>query len=77
MTTITSRAMIDKIITKNGRYHPDDPLIIKIVRYVSRSNEVCYGCIYQGYPLDYYKASEFVRNPTTEWEHESIKKPGS
>lgn len=75
MPTINSRDTIDKIVAKNGQYHPDDPLIVKIVRYINMGGEVTYGVIYVGYPLDYYKETEYIRKPTTFWEHSSIKQP--
>jgi hypothetical protein len=64
MATIDSKEIVDRIIANNGRYDEDDPLVVMIVQYRNVfGSHPSYGLVYEGEPLDKYKASEYVRDP--------------
>ena len=75
MSTINDEKIVNQIIEGNGIYPGDEDMpIVKIVKYQNRFNgKDAYGLIYKGDRLDMYQETEFVNNPQTIWEHESVK----
>lgn len=58
-----SKKIADDVIA--GKYADDQP--VKIVKYTNAWGDEAYGLICAGQPLDRYRASEFVRNPSVYW----------
>jgi hypothetical protein len=63
MSTV-SKSIADDVIA--GKY-PED-CIVKIVAYTNAWGAPAYGLIHARQPLDTYRASDFVIDPTTYWE---------
>jgi len=59
-----SKQIADDVIA--GKYAGDHP--VKIVKYTNAWGGESYGLICRGQPLDTYRASDFVINPSTYWE---------
>ena len=71
MATIDSKEVVDEIIAGDGYYLADlsdDSRVVKIVRYTNAWGGISFGLIWEGQPLDLYRETQFVRNPTTLWE---------
>ena len=64
MTTINSKAIIDKIIESNGHYS-DDPQVKSIVKYQNTWGGVAYGLNYT--EENRYTPTQYVRLPETIW----------
>lgn len=62
MPTMTSKELVDIIVSNNGFYF-DDPQVHSIVEYTSLWGGTCYGVNYG--PLNAYEKSQFVINPRT------------
>jgi hypothetical protein len=61
-----NKQIADDVIA--GEYASDS--IVKIVKYTNAWGGEAYGLISRGQPLDAYRESGFVQNPTTYWEAE-------
>lgn len=76
MASINSREVVDTIIKHNGMYPGDSIRVVKIVQYNNAfDGRITYGLTYQGDPLNQYRESPYILNPTTIWEHDSVKRP--
>ena len=64
-----SKTIADEVIA--GKYPEDN--IVKIVRYKNVfTRQYSFGLIARGQPMDTYKASEYVIEPTIYWEKSSM-----
>jgi hypothetical protein len=61
-----SRKIADDVIA--GLYDDDHP--VKLVKYTNAWGGESFGLICQGQPLDTYRESQFVINPTVYWTKE-------
>lgn len=75
MGTITTRAIIDRLIAGNGWETPDDhdapdnPPAARIVEYMTPEGQTCWGVVFEG-EGDYFRyerLTEFVRSPRLLW----------
>lgn len=62
MGTINKQIADDVIAGKYAKDHP-----VKIVKYTNAWGGESYGLICKGQPLDTYRESNFVINPSTYW----------
>ena len=68
MATIDSQEIIDGIIASNGKQYPDEPMVIKIVKYQNAWGNSTFGVVFEGEdPMRYSIEGEFIRNPITYW----------
>jgi hypothetical protein len=68
MATIDSQEIIDGIIASNGKQYPDEPMVIKIVKYQNAWGNSTFGVVFEGEdPMRYSFENEFIRNPITYW----------
>lgn len=67
MATI-NKEIAQQVMDRNGRYHPDDPLVDKIVTYNNQfDGDLAYAAIFEGQNFMRYEQSPACQNVKTLW----------